>query len=135
MKKFLLITAGVSSLSLGVVGVFLPLLPTTPFLLLSAACFLRSSRSLYLWITGHRVFGRYISAYLRFRAVSLRAKVSALVLLWVSILSTTIFFVSVVWLDLLLITIATAVSFHILRLRTLTAEMRRDLDRDFRHEG
>ena len=57
LKRYLLITLGTVSLSLGVVGIFLPVLPTTPLLLATAYCYVRSSPSLYRWLTGHRVLG------------------------------------------------------------------------------
>ena len=60
MKKYLLIIVGCLSLGLGIIAMFLPVLPTTPFLLLSAGCFLRSSKSLYDWLLNHKYFGEYI---------------------------------------------------------------------------
>ena len=127
MKRILLITAGYTSLSVGVVGIFLPLLPTTPFLLLAAACFLRSSDSLYHWLIHHRLFGNYIRCYRQFRAISLRAKIMSVLLLWVCIGYSAIIVVSALWLRLLLILIAAGVTAHILSLRTTTREMMKQL--------
>ena len=123
VNKILLIAAGCASLSLGVVGIFVPLLPTTPFLLLASACFLRSSDSLYRRLTRHRLFGRYIRAYNRFRAISIRAKIFSIFVLWIFIGYSALFIVTALWLRLLIVLIATGVTIHILRLRTLTKEM------------
>jgi len=126
MKKYLYIAAGFTFLALGIVGIFLPVLPTTPFILLSAACFLRGSQRLYVWLTGHRLFGKYIRNYLKYHAISIRSKVISLLTLWVVILMTVIFAVKTLWLRILLILIAAAVSVHLLRMRTLTPRMLAD---------
>lgn len=123
IKRPLLIILGCTSLSLGFVGIFLPVLPTTPFLLLSSACFLRSSDSLYHWITHHRLFGSYIRNYLNHRAISVRAKGISLFSLWAVILCTVIFFSEQLWLRILLIAMAVGVSIYLLSIRTLTKEM------------
>ena len=123
MKKPLLIAAGCTSLSLGVIGIFVPLLPTTPFLLLASACFLRSSQRLHTWLIHHKLFGNYIRCYQQFGAISLRAKVLTVTLLWVFIGYSAVFVVSALWIRLLLAIIAIAVTVHILRLRTVTKEM------------
>jgi hypothetical protein len=123
MKRVLLVGAGFCSLGLGVAGIFLPVLPTTPFLLLSATCFLKSSNPLYRWLTGHRVFGKYIENYLKYRAITLRAKVSSIVLLWITIGSTILFAVDYLPARVLLGIIALGVTVHLLRMRTLTREM------------
>jgi len=127
LKKIILIIAGNISLALGIVGIFVPLLPTTPFLLLSATCFLRSSKRLYNWLTHHKLFGTYIRSYLKYRAISLKAKVLSILLLWIVISTTVFFFINLVWLRVLLVLIAVGVTVHILSLRTLTLEMLKDL--------
>lgn len=121
--KYLLIGSGAVLLGIEAVGVFVPLLPTTPFLLLAAACFLRSSEKLYHWITHHRLFGNYIRGYTRFRAVSMQNKIVAIALLWLSIGSSALFFITSAWLQILLAVIGVAVTIHIALLRTLTSAM------------
>ncbi len=130
VKRAFLITAGVVSLVLGLVGIVVPLLPTTPFLLLAATCFLRSSPKLYRWLTTHPVFGSYILGYQRFKAVSIKAKVSALALLWTCILYSVLVVVSVLWVKVILLFIAAGVSVHILTLKNLTKEMKVTLSRE-----
>jgi uncharacterized membrane protein YbaN (DUF454 family) len=123
MLRWTLTIAGIVSLGLGVLGVFVPLLPTTPFLLLAAGCFVRSSPRLYAWLLGHRWFGDYIRHYREHRAISLRAKVVILAMLWATIGYAAIGVAKVWWLRALLVAIAVGVSAHVLRLRTLTPEM------------
>jgi len=123
VKRNLLITAGFACLLFGGVGIFIPVLPTTPFLLLAAGLFMRSSSRLYLWITHHRIFGTFIRNYRRFHAVPLRTKVTALVLLWLTIGYSIIWVADVWWLRGLLFLVASAVSVHILRMKTLTQSM------------
>jgi uncharacterized membrane protein YbaN (DUF454 family) len=130
VKKKLLLVAGVVSLSLGIVGIIVPLLPTTPFLLLAAACFLRSSRRLYDWLIRHPVFGNSIRAYGRFHAVSLRAKTMSVTLLWICILSSSLLFVSNIWIRTFLWAIAIGVTVYLIRLKTLTPEMKGLLTRE-----
>jgi uncharacterized membrane protein YbaN (DUF454 family) len=123
LRRWLLIAAGTISVALGLVGVFVPVLPTTPFLLLAAACFVRSSEQLYAWLIGHPWFGRYIRNYREYRAVTLRAKVVTLVLLWGMIGYSALAVVRMWWLRALLAAIAIGVTVHVLSLKTLTPDM------------
>ncbi|MBN1583376.1 MAG: YbaN family protein [Anaerolineae bacterium] len=122
-RKWLLIVAGIVALGLGVTGVFIPLLPTTPFLLLAAACFFRSSGRLYAWLIHHKWFGAYIRHYREYKAVTLRAKIVTLLLLWSVIGYTAFGIVTAWWVRALLGVIAVGVTMHILHLKTLTREM------------
>ncbi len=123
MKKALLIISGFVSLGLGVVGIVVPLLPTTPFLLLAAACFLRSSDRLYNWMLNHRMFGKYLRNYYHHRAIPLKIKIIAITLIWMSIGGSVIFLVKFWPARVILLLIAILVSLHIARMRTLTKEM------------
>ena len=122
-RKWLLIVAGIAALGLGVTGVFVPLLPTTPFLLLAASCFFRSSERLYSWLIRHPWFGDYIRHYREHRAITLRAKVVTLLLLWGVMGYTAFGVVAAWWMRALLGVIAVGVTIHILHLKTLTPEM------------
>jgi uncharacterized membrane protein YbaN (DUF454 family) len=75
--RLLWTTLGLVSLGLGCVGIVLPLLPTTPFLLLAAFCFARSSDRLHDWLHAHRVFGPLLDNWRRHRAIDRGAKVAA----------------------------------------------------------
>lgn len=88
----MLIFAGSVSLSLGVLGIFVPGLPTTVFLLGAAACYVRSSDKMYDWLLRHRILGTYINNYRKHRAMPLKSKINALVMMWTMIgLSAGIF--------------------------------------------
>ena len=78
--------AGVLALALGILGIFLPLLPTTPFLLLASACFARGSERLHRWLLSHRVFGDYLRNFEEGRDIPRKAKIVATALLWLSLL-------------------------------------------------
>lgn len=127
IKKYILIIAGVTSLSVGIVGIVLPLLPTTPFLLLSAACFLKSSKPLYKWLIRNKLFGSYTRNYLKYRAVSKKSKIFTIVLLWIVILFSFIFHTNILWIRILLLLIATGVTIHLVKLRTLATEITNEI--------
>lgn len=117
--KFIIIVIGLLSLVLGVIGIFVPLLPTTPFLLLSASLFVRSSPALYEWLISNRYLGKYIRNYRENRSIPMRGKITSVVLLWLSI--GYCFFCIVheeVWIRVILVVIAIATSWHILSLGT-----------------
>lgn len=116
-KQTLLVSAGFLAVALGFLGMFLPVLPTTPFLLVAAACFSRSSDRFHHWLLNHRWFGPYIGNYIAGRGMTLRQKVTTISLLWATLLPTALFLVPVVWVKLLLMVIATAVSVHLGRLK------------------
>lgn len=118
--KIFLIVVGSISLALGVTGMFLPMLPTTPFLLLSAAAWVKASPSLYNWLLNHKVFGEYIRNYREQRAIPLRAKIVSVSMVLLTI-GYCIF--AVVdkwwWAQLLMALLAIGISWHILSFKTL----------------
>lgn len=118
MKKTLYNIAGTIALLLGIAGIFLPLLPTTPFLLLASACFLRGSERMHHWLMTHRQLGPYLRNYQQGRGVPLRVKITALAMMWTS-MAVSIWIVPMVWAKGLLAVIAVCVTIHLLRIRTL----------------
>lgn len=121
-QKFILSAAGMLFVGLGVLGMVLPLLPSTVFFLLAAAAFAHSSERLYTWLMEHKLFGSLIRNYRLYRAIPLRAKITSISLLWVSILYSA-FGVITSWpVRALLLAIATAVTIHILTIKTLKKE-------------
>lgn len=116
--RWTLIAVGTISTGLGIAGIVLPLLPTTPFLLLAAACFARSSRRFYVWLLTNPWFGTYIRDWRAGRGVPLRAKVVSIALLWLTLGSSIAFFVPIVWVKVLLACIGLAVTAHLVRLPT-----------------
>jgi len=117
--RILLIIAGTFFVGLGIVGIFVPVLPTTPFLLLAAACYARSSQRFYGWLLNNKWFGSYIRNYLERKGVPLRVKVVTVTLLWATIGSSVAFVVEILVVKLILVLIAIGVSIHILSVRTL----------------
>ena len=117
--KTLCIILGSISLALGILGIFLPLLPTTPFLLLTAALYFKGSPRLYNWLLNHRHFGPYIRNFRENKAIPLRAKIVSVSLIWITILNCVFFIAPYWWLKILLLLIAAGTSYHILSFKTL----------------
>lgn len=113
-----LIGIGTLCVALGAIGVVLPVLPTTPFLLLAAACYARSSERFYVWLMTNRWCGAYIRNYREGRGIPLRQKVLTLALLWTTIGASACFAVSNGWVRLLLLAIAAGVTLHLLHIPT-----------------
>lgn len=116
--RTLLIGTGWLSVALGVLGIFLPVLPTTPFLLLAAACFARSSERFYRWLVSHPRLGPWIRDYLDGRGIPLKGKVYALLLMWSSI-GLSCWLVPLIWARLGMLLSATLVTLYLLRQPTL----------------
>lgn len=121
IRKALLIFAGTLCVGLGVLGMFLPLLPTTVFLLLAAYCYSRSSERFHNWLLTNRWCGSYIKNYKSGKGISIRQKVSTIATLWLSI-GFSMWLVGGFWIDLLLIAIALGVTIHLVMLKTYVPE-------------
>jgi uncharacterized membrane protein YbaN (DUF454 family) len=122
--RWVLITAGTIFLGLGILGIFLPILPTTPFLLLVAACYARSSKKFYNWLINNKWFGSYIKNYQEGKGVPLKVKVYTISLLWITILFSAFFIVRILWVKVLLILIAVGVTIHVLTIKTYKQKMK-----------
>jgi uncharacterized membrane protein YbaN (DUF454 family) len=120
IKRGLFFLLGTIFLILGGVGVLLPILPTTPFLLLSAACYYKSSRHMHNWMFHNRWFGGYIRNYSEGKGISLNAKLFTISLLWALILYSTFIVVNNWVVQLALLTIAIGVTIHLIKLPTLS---------------
>ena len=121
VRSSILLVCGWASLGLGVVGLAVPILPTVPFVLLAAACFLRSSERCHLWLVTHPVFGRHIADYEAGRGIARRAKIVALATLWASVLLSVVLFVPLLAADVAMLAVAGAVTIYIVRLPTADA--------------
>lgn len=119
IKKYVLIFIGSISLTLGIAGVFIPVLPTTPFLLISSFCYIHSSKRLYNWLINHKIFGEYIYNYMTYRAVKRSTKIGALIFLWLSLMISMLI-VSNLHLRIFLFTVGVGVSIHLFTLKTLS---------------
>jgi uncharacterized membrane protein YbaN (DUF454 family) len=114
--RALLIATGTLCVGLGVIGIFLPLMPTTVFLLLAAACYARSSERFYIKLINNRFLGHYIRSGREGGGMRRRDKAITLVMLWVGIIATMIWSAESTWLRLVLIGIALGVTVHVARL-------------------
>lgn len=114
--RFVLVACGTLCVALGVVGMFLPLMPTTVFLLMAAWCYARSSDRFYQKLVNHRILGVYIRHSRNGGGMPRRAKLITLMLLWVSIGATMIWTAHTWWLRLLLLAIAAGVTVHVARI-------------------
>jgi uncharacterized membrane protein YbaN (DUF454 family) len=119
LKKIVLIILGSIFLALGVLGIFLPLLPTTPFLLLTTACYAKSSKKLLKKILSNRLVGKYIIDYKQNKGIRKSIKIYVLTLLWTTITLSIIFFAGTLWIKILLGCIAVGVTIHISTFKTL----------------
>ena len=116
LMRALLVACGTLCVALGVIGIFLPLMPTTVFLLLAAACYARSSDRFYQKLINHRYLGAYIRNSREGRGMRRRDKAVTLVLLWISMGVTIVWTAHALWLRLLLLAIATGVTVHVARI-------------------
>ena len=118
LKKWLFIAAGTGCVGIGTVGIAVPVLPTTPFLLLAAFFYARSSQRFHDSLLSNRVVGSYIRNYVEGRGMTPRSKVATLILLWLGIALTVAFATDIFALRLILLLIAAGVTVHILTLKT-----------------
>ncbi len=122
MKNFIqnkiLIGSGTFFLILGIIGIFIPILPTTPFLLLAAACYAKGSKKFYNWLINNKWFGEYIKNYREQRGIPLYVKIISITFLWITIAFSTFIIVSNLLIQIILIIIAVGVTIHILTIKT-----------------
>jgi len=118
LAKKILIVFGTFFLGVGVIGIFVPLLPTTPFLLLSAGCYARSSKRLYDWLMSNRYFGRHLKDYMGGKGISLNLKIITLSLFVMTIAYSVIFIIDNNFWRMTLLLIGAGVSVHILAIKT-----------------
>ena len=117
--KYLLIFLGSLSLALGVIGIILPVLPTTPFLLLAAALYIRSSEKLYQWLINQKYLGTYIRNFREHKAIPLHAKIISISMIWITLTYCAITVSEEIWVKALFLILATAITWHILTYKTL----------------
>jgi uncharacterized protein len=118
LKKAFFTVMGTLFLGLGAIGIVLPLLPTTPFLLLSAACYLNGSERMHRWLLGNRLFGSYIKNYREGKGMSARGKIFTLTLLWATILYSAVFMVNSWIIQATLLAVCVGVTVHLVRIPT-----------------
>ena len=119
MKRIVFLVLGSFFVGLGALGIFLPILPTTPFLLLAAYFYARSSTRLYHWILNTPLLGDYIRHYREGGGVPVQKKVIAILFLWLMLGYTALVVVNPWWGKMLLLAAAAGVSYHIIRIKTV----------------
>lgn len=120
--KYFYLTSGTLLVAVGVVGIFLPLLPTTIFLILASYCFVKSSPKANNWLRNHKILGDYVKNYQDKSGLTIKSKVINVVLLWISITISAFFFTDVLYVKLVLFLIAIAVTIHLLMIKTKQSE-------------
>jgi len=113
IKRLLFITLGTLFLGIGIVGIIIPILPTTPFLLLATFFYVRSSEKFNNWLLNNRILGIYIRHYIDGTGLPLKVKLFTLLLLWTTISFTIAFAVDELVVKIILVLVATGVSVHI----------------------
>jgi uncharacterized membrane protein YbaN (DUF454 family) len=116
-KRSLLIAAGTLALGVGIIGIFIPLLPTTPLLLLAAFCYMRSSQRLYAALLRNRLVGSYVMNYMQGSGMSIRMKLLTLSLLWLTLGCSVVFATDNLAIRIVLLVVLAAVTIHIILLR------------------
>ena len=120
--RWTLLFSGFLATGLGVLGIFLPVLPTVPFLLLALACFARSSERFYIWLLDHAHFGPIIRPYINGQGMKRVSKVKAIALVWASISLSAFYLVELDWVRWLLLLIACGVTLYLLKLPSIGVE-------------
>ncbi len=116
LVRWLLLGAGTVCVALGLVGLFLPVLPTTPFMLLAAACYARASKRFYYWLLSNRTFGPMIHEWRKHRSIPYRTKIAAIGLMLVTLAISIVFFVEPAWLKAVLAATGLALAVWMYRL-------------------
>lgn len=111
--KRLIFLGGFISLILGIIGIVLPILPTTPFLLLASAAFAKSSERFHKWLLNNKILGAYIKNYREGKGLPLKIKLITISFLWITIIISIFLLMKLFWVQIMLICIAIAVSIHI----------------------
>lgn len=120
--RYTLLFSGFLATALGVLGIFLPVLPTVPFLLLALACFARSSEQFYNWLLDHAHLGPIVRPYINGQGMTRDSKVKAIALVWASISLSAFYLIETVWVQWLLLLIACGVTLYLLRLPRIDVE-------------
>lgn len=117
VKKYFLVFLGSLFVVIGVIGIFLPLLPTTPFLLIASYCYLKSSQKHYDRLMNSRYLGKYIKDYVEKKEIPIKVKILSISILWITIIISAAS-INKYYLKILLLFIAIAVTLHIIKLRS-----------------
>ena len=118
LKRFLYLIGGCVALITGIVGIVLPVLPTTPFVLLAAWCFARSSDRFHIWLLNHRYFGKLVSDWEKHRGITQKNKNRAYCVIFLGAVFS-LYTIPVVWVKLLMVPVFAGVFWHMYRMKTV----------------
>jgi len=130
-KKNIFKLLGIIFMVIGSIGLFLPILPTTPFVLVSAYFFYNSSPKLFMYLISNKYFGLSLYIYIKYRSIELRAKLISLIFLWTSG-SISMYFITISSVKIMMIIIFIIVTIHILSFPTLSNKDKRTATADYR---
>jgi hypothetical protein len=116
--KYFYLISGLLLVAIGVIGIFLPLLPTTIFLILASICFLKSSPKANEWLRNHKILGGYIDNYQNKTGLTRNAKIANIITLWISISLSAFFLTDVLYIRIILLAIAIGVTIHLVMIKT-----------------
>ena len=117
-QKYFYLASGVLLVAIGVIGIFLPVLPTTIFLILASACFVKGSPKANDWLRNHKILGMYIKNYQDKIGLTIKSKIINISFLWTMILLSAFMFTDEIYIRLLLIAVAVGVTIHLLMVKT-----------------
>lgn len=120
--KYFYLTSGFVLVAIGVIGIFLPLLPTTIFLILASICFLKSSPKSNDWLRNHKVLGGYIDNYQNKSGLTRNSKIINIIALWTSISLSALLLTNELYIRIMLLVIAIVVTIHLLKIKTKLTE-------------
>ncbi|NLW27563.1 YbaN family protein [Acetivibrio saccincola] len=119
-SRKILIAIGTVCVVLGVIGITLPIFPTTPFLLVAAVCYMKSSKKFYNWLINHKVLGKYVNDYMEKKGLTLKTKITSISFFWIGTGTSTIIFVPYLWAKILIFAILIIVTMYImLKVKTI----------------
>lgn len=118
LYRYAYLSAGIILVLIGVVGIFLPLLPTTIFLILASACFVKSSPKANEWLRNHKILGVYIKNYQEKSGLTLKSKILSVTFLWISISVSGLLLTDEFYIRMVLLAIAIGVSIHLISVKT-----------------
>lgn len=120
--RWVFLIGGFVLLGIGILGMFLPLLPTTIFFILAAWCFARSSERFHRWLHNNRIFGRYLSNYRTKGGMTIGSKIFSIAFLLAGISVSVLFLTDNLYIRILLGAIAAGVTWHLVAIKTIEAE-------------
>lgn len=116
--RYAYLVGGILLLAIGVIGIFLPVLPTTIFLILASACFVKSSPKANEWLRNHKILGVYLKNYQDKTGLTIKSKVINIIFLWITISVSAFLLTESLPIKILLFAIATGVSIHLIMIKT-----------------